>query len=271
MQQESNMTEPLVGLRCLSVAEDPAGISRCTLTGRGETSVLLKARIDPDEFLGSLCTRNCHTPSRPGRTLQPRHTARPGLNATPATYNLAFCLLIQFTSAGASGAVRGKKLTPCIKLLGWVSFPNSSAQTQWAGSLSAAMRQTMKSKLVEITSHVKMSKTPHWYVYAAALLIPLWLSLLVLFYYYWCVFFIYLLSSLFAWWCVLFVHLALNPIKWLLPFMAFLCNGTRLMRFEKESFSGSMPPQPSGPLRSQLCDHGSSNRISFSGTFKTTT
>lgn len=50
--------------------------------------------------------------------------------ATSAACNLAFCFLIRFASAGASGAVRGKKMTLCIKLAGWVSLPKSTVHRQ---------------------------------------------------------------------------------------------------------------------------------------------
>lgn len=79
--------------------------------------------------------------------------------ATLVAYNLAFCFLIQFTSSGASGAVRGKKLTLCIKLPGWVSLPNSTVQTQQADFLSKFLIWRMNSKLVEIMSHKKTSKS----------------------------------------------------------------------------------------------------------------
>lgn len=55
--------------------------------------------------------------------------------ATSAACNLAFCFLIRFTSAGASGAVRGKKMTLCIKLAG-ESAPRTDSSR---GSLSAAL------------------------------------------------------------------------------------------------------------------------------------
>lgn len=84
------------------------------------------------EFLVSLCTRNCPTPNWPGETLQPTAAWVSYSSATSATYNLAFCFLIRFMSAGAGGAVRGKKMTLCIKLLAWVSLLNSTTQTQAA-------------------------------------------------------------------------------------------------------------------------------------------
>lgn len=50
--------------------------------------------------------------------------------AASVARNLAFCFLIRFASAGASGAVRGKKMPLCNKLAVWVSLPKSTAQRQ---------------------------------------------------------------------------------------------------------------------------------------------
>lgn len=98
---------------------DSAERSQCPII---TTIIMMLMMLKITDFLP---VARCPPAGWPGERRSGRLSA-----ATSAACNLAFCFLIRFASAGASGAVRGKKMTLCIKLAGWVSLPKSTVHRQ---------------------------------------------------------------------------------------------------------------------------------------------